>query len=53
MVNSLDFAKAKVNHEKCPLFIIHTDVCGPIKPSSVDGKHYFVTFIDDFTHYTV
>jgi hypothetical protein len=50
----LPFAKAKVkNHEKRPLFIIHTDVCGPIKPSTVDGKNYFVTFIDDFTHYTV
>lgn len=51
----LPFAKSKdkSNNNNRPLFIIHSDVCGPIKPSTVDDKNYFVTFIDDFTHYTV
>ena len=28
---------------------IHTDVWGPTKTASLGGKHYFVTFIDDFS----
>ena len=28
---------------------IHTDVWGPTKMSSLGGKHYFVTFVDDFS----
>jgi hypothetical protein len=55
MVNSLDFPslKRKLKIMKSAPFLSFTDVCGPIKPSTVDGKNYFVTFIDDFTHYTV
>ena len=36
-----------------PLELIHSDVFGPITPTSYDGKRYLVTFIDDFTHFTV
>lgn len=36
-----------------PLFVAHSDVCGPITPSTIDEKNYFVNFIDDYTHYTV
>lgn len=36
-----------------PLFIVHTDVCGPITPSTIDHKNYFVFFIDEFTHYCI
>lgn len=39
-------------HITRPLFIIHSDVCGPIKPPTIDNKNYFVTFIDEFTNYT-
>ena len=28
---------------------IHTDVWGPTKMASLGGKHYFVTFVDDFS----
>lgn len=34
-----------------PLQLIHTDVCGPISPATHDGKSYFLTFIDDYTHF--
>lgn len=36
-----------------PLQIIHTDVCGPINPNTWDGNRYFVTFLDDYTHFTM
>lgn len=32
------------------LELIHSDVCGPLNPSTWNGKRYFVTFTDDFTH---
>jgi hypothetical protein len=32
-----------------PLQIVHSDVCGPFRTKSITGKHYFVTFIDDYT----
>lgn len=36
-----------------PLERVHTDVCGQITPKTVDGYQYFVSFIDDFTHFAV
>ena len=33
------------------LQIVHTDLCGPFIPSW-DKKKYFLTFIDDFSHYS-
>lgn len=38
---------------KRPLYVVHSDVCGPITPPTVDNKNYFVLFIDDYTHYCV
>ncbi len=32
---------------------IHSDVCGPLSPVSGLGNKYFVTFIDDFSHFAV
>lgn len=50
----LPFAKAKgKSYVKRPLFIIYSDVCGPITPTTYDKKNYLVVFIDDYTHYTV
>jgi len=36
-----------------PLQLIHTDVCGPITPASWSGERYYVSFIDDFTHFAI
>ncbi len=35
------------------LKIVHTDVSGLMKMRSIGGANYFVTFIDDYSHYTV
>lgn len=36
-----------------PLQIVHTDICGPITPQTWNGNKYFVTFLDDHTHFFV
>lgn len=36
-----------------PIALIHTNICGPINTPTWNGKNYFITFIDDFTHFTV
>lgn len=33
------------------LDLVHTDVCGPMQTSSVSGKLYFLTIIDDYSRY--
>jgi len=38
---------------KRPLQLVHTDVCGPITPTSWSGERYYVSFIDDFTHFAI
>lgn len=34
------------------LEIIHTDICGPLDTETHDGKRYFMTILDDYSHYT-
>ncbi|GAU46899.1 hypothetical protein TSUD_296780 [Trifolium subterraneum] len=34
------------------LELIHSDICGPINPSSNGGCRYFITFIDDYSRKT-
>lgn len=34
------------------LQLIHSDICGPIKPASHSNKRYILSFIDDFTRKT-
>ncbi|KAI5747542.1 hypothetical protein M8J77_015823 [Diaphorina citri] len=45
----LPFSHRRTAKEK--LEIVHTDVCGPISPMSTQGHRYFVTFLDDYTHF--
>lgn len=34
-----------------PLEIIHSDLCGPINPSTYNDEKYILTFLDDYTHH--
>jgi len=34
------------------LALVHTDVCGPIQPTSMGGKNYAVIFLDDYSRKT-
>jgi transposase InsO family protein len=34
------------------LELIHSDVCGPIPSTSINGYVYYVSFIDDYSHKT-
>ena len=43
------FPKEATFRAKEPLELIHTDICGPIKPSSHGKNKYFLFFIDDFS----
>ena len=56
----VDYVKGKhVNHsiKKAStsstqlLEIIHNDICGSFIVSSFSGEKYFITFINDFSHY--
>lgn len=50
----LKFNRSKnKSYIKRPLFVVHSNVCGPITPSAINDKNYYVVFIDDFTHYCV
>ena len=45
------FLKVTTSRSVKPLALIHSDVVGPITPVSVGGCRYYVTFIDDYSHY--
>ena len=34
------------------LEVIHSDVCGPMQSTTFSGKRYFVTFTDEYSHFT-
>lgn len=52
-IKRLPFAKVSRKVTKKPLELVHSDVCGPISPCTYDEKRYFLTFLDDFTHFSV
>ena len=37
---------------KEPLELVHSDLCGPITPTTFGGTKYYVLFIDDYTRMT-
>ena len=40
-------------HEDRPLLNVHSDICGPITPSTIDNESYFMVFMDEYTHYCI
>ena len=40
-----------LNKSSIPFMIIHSDVWGPSNTATLGGAHWFVTFIDDCTHW--
>ena len=44
--------KIKEHMTSHPLEIIHTDLCGPTITKSLQGDHYFMLLIDDYTRMT-
>jgi len=45
--------KSSTTREKESLSLVHSDICGPINVESAGDARYFVTFIDDYSRYTV
>ena len=46
------FPKEAMTRATEPLQLVHTDVRGPIKPSSFGKNRYFLLFIDDYSRKT-
>lgn len=49
---SLSISYGKTWIAKDVLELVHSDLCGPINPTSNGGKRYLITFIDDFLRKT-
>lgn len=47
------FPKVNECQSTRPLELIHSDVCRPIDPVAWNGSKYFVSFIDDYSHFSV
>ena len=43
--------KKDVTRSKELLEIIHTDICRPLNIPCLSGEKYFITFIENFSHY--
>nr|GEZ64018.1 retrovirus-related Pol polyprotein from transposon TNT 1-94 [Tanacetum cinerariifolium] len=35
-----------------PLYLLHMDLCGPMRVQSINGKRYVLVFVDDYSRYT-
>uniref|UniRef100_H3H8T6 Integrase catalytic domain-containing protein n=1 Tax=Phytophthora ramorum TaxID=164328 RepID=H3H8T6_PHYRM len=47
----VSYMKSSPNRAKHVLEVVHSDVCGPMQTPTFGGKRYFVTFIDDKSHF--
>lgn len=52
-ITRLPFTKVSGKVTKRPLEVVHSDICGPISPTTYDNKRYFLTFLDDYTHFSM
>ena len=49
----MPFSKQSLSKTTEPLQLIHSDVCGPKQTTTPSGKRYIVTFIDDYSGFTL
>ena len=49
----LPFPKQSKRITRKPLELVHSDVCGPMSVPTIGGSRYFITFIDNYSRYTV
>lgn len=35
------------------LEVVHSDVCGPVTPTGLNGERYFISFVDDWSHFAM
>lgn len=47
------FHKVSETQSNAVMDLVHSDVCGPMQTETPGKKKYFVTFIDDFSRYTI
>ena len=47
------FSNSEIRRSKRVLELIHSDVCGPVPQVGIHGERYFVSFVDDFSRFTV
>ena len=52
-MHRLPHPKQSENRANKILEMVHTDLCGPMQIESVGGSRYLLTFIDDYSRYTV
>ena len=52
-MHRLPYPSKTEHRSKTILELVHTDLCGPMQIDSVGGSRYLLTFIDDFSRYTV
>ena len=48
----MSFRQKSPHHAKKLLEVIHSDVCGPMQSTTFSGKRYFVTFTNEYSHFT-
>jgi len=46
------FSASRSTRATYPLEQVFSDICGPINPQTLRGFRYFISFRDDFTHFT-
>lgn len=47
------FPQKSLNRTQKVLDLVHSDVCGPMQTETPSGKRYILTFIDDFSRFTI
>jgi len=48
----LKFPKQSFTKATSLLHLVHSDACGPLQTCSFWRSYYFLTFIDDYSHFT-